>query len=79
MKTAKEISSARRRRTTNRQAKYHRLRNRMNTSYGQPVHVSVYLHPLREADGNVNREKIINRFKQFNLYACGEWRDKFAG
>jgi len=50
----------RRQRQSNRFASHYRIRNRMNTSCGQPVHISFYIRPLMNTDGNINREKFIN-------------------
>jgi len=62
MQTAKKMTRARRRRISNRHASYYNPRNRMNTSYGQPVHISFYLNPVLDMDGEPDREKIIKLF-----------------
>jgi len=62
MQTTKEISRTGRRRTGKRHRVYYRIRNRVGTSYGQPVHISSYINPLMGADGNIDREKFINFF-----------------
>ena len=62
MQTAKETTKARRRRTSNRHASNYRFHRRMNTSYGQPVHISFYLNPVLDIDGEPDREKIIKLF-----------------
>jgi hypothetical protein len=55
-------SSAKRRRNSNPRATYSTRSNRMNTSCGQPVHISSYLTALMNEDGSINREKFINSF-----------------
>jgi hypothetical protein len=57
-----KTKNAKRRRNSNRQATYYRIRNRVGTSYGQPVPVGFYLHPLLDNDGKTDREKIVERF-----------------
>ena len=84
MQTTTEISRTKRRRKrqSNRPVSHYRIRNLMNTSCGQPVHISFYIRPLMDTDGNIDRKKIINLFNSeyvgFNTYASGEWRDKLA-
>ena len=62
MQTAKKTPRARRRRTDNRHANSYRFRRRMNTSCGQVVHISSYISPLMDVNGNVDKEKFINLF-----------------
>ena len=62
MQTAKKTQRARRRRTSNRLANSYRFRRRMNTSCGQVVHISSYISSLMDADGGIDKEKIINLF-----------------
>ncbi|MDR0231607.1 MAG: hypothetical protein LBI82_05750 [Dysgonamonadaceae bacterium] len=62
MQTAKKTQGARRRRTSNRHASNYRFNRRMNTSLGQVVHISSYISPLMNTEGNVDREKFINLF-----------------
>jgi hypothetical protein len=62
MQLTTKISRTGRRRQSNRPTSYYRLRNRMSTSHGQPVHISFYLRPLIGTGGNIDNEKIINLF-----------------
>ena len=62
MQTTEENSNAGWRRTSNRPASYYRARNRTGSSHGQPVHISFYIRPLMDADGNIDREKFIKLF-----------------
>jgi len=56
-------TKVRRRRKSKRLTSYYRtVDNRMNTSFGQPVHIRFYIQPLMDIDGNFNKEKIINLF-----------------
>jgi hypothetical protein len=61
-KMESKTKNAKRRRHNNRQATHCRIRNRVGTSYGQPVPVGFYLHPLLDNDGKPDREKIVKRF-----------------
>ena len=62
MQTAKKTTRARRRRISNRHASNYRFHCRMNTSCGQVVHISSYIGPLMDTDGNIDREKFIQSF-----------------
>jgi hypothetical protein len=62
MQTAKKNSSVRRRRKGNRHASRYRIRNRVGTSFGQPVHIGFYLNPVLDSEGNADRGKIVELF-----------------
>jgi hypothetical protein len=62
MQTAKKNSNAKRRKNSNRPASHYRIRNRVGTSFGQPVPVGFYLNPLLDGEGNADRGKIVERF-----------------
>jgi hypothetical protein len=62
MESKTKITNAGRRRKSNRHAGYYRLRNRVGTSFGQPVHIGFYLNPVLNGNGGVDREKIVERF-----------------
>jgi DNA polymerase III sliding clamp (beta) subunit (PCNA family) len=62
MESKTKIKNAGRRRSSNRHAGHYRLRGRVGTSSGQPVHIGFYLNPLLDGNGGVDREKIVERF-----------------
>ncbi|MDR1865546.1 MAG: hypothetical protein LBR08_08245 [Bacteroidales bacterium] len=64
MQTTKENSSTKR--PDNHHAVCYHIRNLMGTSYGQPVHLRFYLHPLMNAGGKTDREKIVELFNAEN-------------
>ena len=68
MQTATKTSKARRRRKSNRHAGNYHFHRRMNTSCGQVVHISSYISPLMDTDGNIDKEKFI---QSFNLECYG--------
>ena len=58
----KTNSNAMRLITGNRNSCQSRPENRMETSYGRPVHVSLYLNRIMDADGKCNKEKLHELF-----------------
>jgi DNA polymerase III sliding clamp (beta) subunit (PCNA family) len=40
----------------------YRIRNRMGTSFGHPVHISFYLNPVLDGEGKTDRKKIVELF-----------------
>jgi hypothetical protein len=62
MQTAKTKPSAKRQRTSTRYASNYRPHHRMNTSCGQPVHISHYIASFWGEDGKIDREKFIQSF-----------------
>ena len=66
MQTITTKSSATRRRKSTRRATYTAPDRRiMNTSCGNPVHISSYISALLNEDGNIDREKIIQSFQSY--------------
>jgi hypothetical protein len=63
-----KTSNTKRRRNSNRPASHYRIRNRVGTSFGQPVHIGFYLNPVLYDEGKTDREKIV---KLFNTECCG--------
>lgn len=62
MESKTKITNAGRRRKSNRRAARYHPRNRVGTSFGQPVPVGFYLNPLLNRNGGVDREKIVELF-----------------
>jgi DNA polymerase III sliding clamp (beta) subunit (PCNA family) len=69
MQKTEQKSNAKRRRTGNRSASNDRFCRRMNTSCGEPVHISFYIRPLLDRNGNIDREKKI--VKSFHSHCDG--------
>ncbi|GAB6010465.1 hypothetical protein [Dysgonomonas reticulitermitis] len=62
MEIKTKITGAGRRRSSNRHAGYYRIRNRVGTSFGQPVHIGFYLNAILDGDGGVDRNRIVGLF-----------------
>jgi hypothetical protein len=62
MKSKANITDAGRRSHSTRPAIPYRIRNRAGTSFGQPVSVGFYLHPVLDSNGKTDREKIVELF-----------------
>jgi hypothetical protein len=62
MENKTKNTDAKRRRHSNRSTTPYCIRNRVGTSFGQPVHIGFYLHPVLDNNGNADREKMVELF-----------------
>ena len=62
MQTIKKKSNAKRRRKSTQRATFSTVSRRMNTSCGNPVHISSYISALLNEDGSIDREKVVQSF-----------------
>jgi hypothetical protein len=62
MESKTGFTKVRRRRTVSRHAGYYRARSRVETPFRQPAHISLYLNPLLDGNGKVDRKRIVELF-----------------
>jgi hypothetical protein len=62
MESKTKNTDARRRRNSNRCTTHYRIRNRVGTSFGEPVHIGFYLNPVLDNEGKTDRGKMVELF-----------------
>jgi DNA polymerase III sliding clamp (beta) subunit (PCNA family) len=58
MENKTKSTNTKRRKNSNRYA----TRNRVGTSFGEPVHIGFYLNHVLDGEGKTDREKIVELF-----------------